>query len=31
VGEILADLATTGSTAHDIEQFRASRFISPRH
>jgi sarcosine oxidase len=26
VGEILADLATTGSTAHDIEQFRASRF-----
>jgi sarcosine oxidase len=31
VGEILADLATTGSTAHDIDQFRASRFISPRH
>jgi sarcosine oxidase len=31
VGEILADLATTGSTAHHIEQFRASRFISPRH
>ena len=31
VGEILADLATTGSTALDIDQFRASRFISPRH
>jgi sarcosine oxidase len=28
VGEILADLATTGSTAHDIEQFRASRFAT---
>jgi len=31
VGEILADLATTGSTARDIDQFRASRFINPRH
>jgi sarcosine oxidase len=30
VGEILADLATTGSTPHDIDQFRASRFLSPR-
>jgi sarcosine oxidase len=28
VGEILADLATTGSTAHDIAQFRASRFAA---
>jgi len=26
VGEILADLALTGSTAHRIDQFRASRF-----
>jgi sarcosine oxidase len=26
VGEILADLARTGSTAHPIDQFRASRF-----
>jgi sarcosine oxidase len=29
VGEILADLATTGSTPHDIGQFRASRFEVP--
>ena len=28
VGEILADLATTGSTTHPIDQFRASRFAS---
>ena len=26
IGEILADLGTTGSTSHDIERFRASRF-----
>ena len=26
VGEILADLATTGSTRHDIELFRLARF-----
>ena len=26
IGEILADLALTGTTAHPIEQFRASRF-----
>ena len=26
IGEILADLALTGSTAHPIERFRASRF-----
>jgi sarcosine oxidase len=26
VGEILADLATTGTTAHDISRFRLSRF-----
>jgi len=29
VGEILADLALTGSTAHPIDQFRASRFPTP--
>jgi sarcosine oxidase len=29
VGEILADLALTGSTAHPIGQFRASRFSTP--
>jgi sarcosine oxidase len=29
VGEILAELALTGSTAHPIDQFRASRFSSP--
>jgi sarcosine oxidase len=29
VGEILADLALTGSTAHRIDQFRASRFSTP--
>jgi sarcosine oxidase len=28
VGEILADLATTGSTTYSIDQFRASRFAS---
>jgi sarcosine oxidase len=28
VGEILADLALTGSTAHDIDQFRATRFAT---
>jgi sarcosine oxidase len=28
VGEILADLALTGATAHPIDQFRASRFSS---
>ncbi|HTP93523.1 MAG TPA: FAD-dependent oxidoreductase, partial [Xanthobacteraceae bacterium] len=26
IGEIVADLATTGSTAHDISRFRLSRF-----
>jgi sarcosine oxidase len=26
VGEILADLATTGTTAHDISRFRLDRF-----
>ena len=26
IGEILANLALTGSTAHSIDQFRASRF-----
>jgi len=26
IGEILAELALTGSTAHSIDQFRASRF-----
>jgi sarcosine oxidase len=31
IGEILADLALTGSTRHPIDQFRASRFLSPRH
>jgi sarcosine oxidase len=29
IGEVLADLALTGSTSHPIEQFRASRFGSP--
>ena len=28
VGEILADLAVTGSTRHDIDRFRASRFAA---
>jgi sarcosine oxidase len=28
VGEILADLAVTGSTSHDIDRFRASRFAA---
>ena len=31
IGEILADLALTGSTAHDIDWFRASRFIRQTH
>ena len=26
IGEILADLATTGATAHDISRFRLGRF-----
>ena len=26
IGEILADLATTGTTAHDVSRFRAGRF-----
>jgi sarcosine oxidase len=26
IGEILADLATKGSTAHDISRFRLNRF-----
>lgn len=30
VGEILADLATTGATGHDISLFRLDRFRSPR-
>ena len=28
IGEILADLAVTGSTRHDIDRFRASRFAA---
>jgi hypothetical protein len=28
VGEILADLATTGTTRHDISRFRMARFSS---
>jgi glycine/D-amino acid oxidase-like deaminating enzyme len=27
VGDILADLATTGTTQHDISRFRLSRFV----
>lgn len=30
VGEVLADLAETGSTRHDISLFRASRFTTPK-
>jgi sarcosine oxidase len=29
VGEILADLATSGRTGHDLELFRLSRFAPP--
>ncbi|HEX5013777.1 MAG TPA: N-methyl-L-tryptophan oxidase [Candidatus Limnocylindrales bacterium] len=31
VAEILADLATTGSTAYEVERFRADRFSASRH
>jgi sarcosine oxidase len=30
IGEILADLVLNGATTHPIDQFRASRFSSPR-
>jgi hypothetical protein len=26
IGEIVADLATTGTTSHDISRFRLARF-----
>jgi sarcosine oxidase len=31
IGEILADLVTTGSTSHSIELFRMSRFRHREH